>query len=207
MRPARSFVLLFGAIAFGAMVVVFCFAGWAGQKKDDGKVKVYPVEGKIIVSGRPAGYATLAFHAVDKDRAGGHCPVGITNADGTFRLMTYTHDDGAPEGDYVVTLFWPHDPEFATGVPCACAEITTHDRLFGRYADPVTSELRTTIYPQRNELELHVTTGGKGWNLPRLKSSDKKMDKKDDRRSPNDDDRLRERQREIERDREQKRQY
>ncbi|MBN9120327.1 MAG: hypothetical protein J0I06_14415 [Planctomycetes bacterium] len=162
-------------------VLLSLLAGCAPQEKSDNRVKVYPVEGKLLVLGRPAGDAALAFRAADKDRAGGHCPVGITRADGTFRLTTYSQDDGAPEGEYVITLYWPHDPQFATGVACECSEVTTHDRLFGRYADPATSQLRATVRPERNEIALHATVGGTGWNLPRLKGTNDKKGRDPDR--------------------------
>ena len=159
MRHTPGFVLLSLALV----------PGCGSQGTGDTRVKVYPVEGKLLVLGRPAGDAALAFHAVDKGRAGGHCPVGTTRADGTYRLMTYSQGDGAPEGEYVVTLYWPHDPQLVN--ECACSELTTHDRLFGRYADPATSQLRATIRPERNEIVLHATVGGdgRGWNLPKLK--------------------------------------
>ena len=153
--------------------------GCASREAGDNRVKVYPVEGKLLVLGRPAGDATLAFHAVDKDRTGGSCPVGMTRADGTYRLMTYSQDDGAPEGEYVITLYWPHDPQLVSGVACACSELTTHDRLFGRYADPATSQLRATVRPEQNQIILQATVGGdgRGWNLPKLKDADKKTDR------------------------------
>lgn len=146
--------------------------GCASREKDDNRVKVYPVEGKLFVLDRPAGDASIAFHAVAKDWAGGHCPVGITRADGTFRLMTYSLDDGAPEGEYVITLYWPHDPLLVN--ECACSELTTHDRLYGLYANSATSTLRATIRPEHNRLTIHATVGGQGWNLPPLKGVVKK---------------------------------
>jgi hypothetical protein len=33
-------------------------------------------------------------------------PSGMTKADGTATLVSYMAGDGAPEGDYVVTLLW-----------------------------------------------------------------------------------------------------
>lgn len=140
--------------------------GCASREKGADRVKVYPVEGKLLVLGRPAGEATVAFHAVDKVRSGVRVPCCITRANGTFRLTTYELDDGAPEGEFTITIYWPHDPSLAS--ECACTGLTTHDRLFGLYSDPATSALRATIRPEHNEIVLQATVGGSGWNLPRL---------------------------------------
>ena len=34
-------------------------------------------------------------------------PYGVVQADGTFSIGTYAADDGAPVGDYAVTVLWP----------------------------------------------------------------------------------------------------
>jgi hypothetical protein len=80
-------------------------------------------------------------------------PRGRADRDGHFTLTTYEFGDGAPAGEYVVTIIWraplpgasPHDEvlEYAAGGP---------DQLEGRYADPATSPLRVTIKPESNEL-------------------------------------------------------
>lgn len=163
MRQIPGFVLLFLALA----------PGCASQEKGDNRVTVYPVEGKLFVLGRPAGNAHVAFHHADKGQIGGLCPVGITRPDGTFRLTTHSSDDGAPEGEYVVTVVWPNDT-----IPVdECADPATHDRLNGLYLDPTKSQLRATVRAERTEITLHATVGGSGWNLPRLKDANEKKDR------------------------------
>jgi hypothetical protein len=52
--------------------------------------------------------ALVVFHPVDPEfgkRIGGK-PFGKVNDDGTFTLTTYTKGDGAPEGEYGVTVDW-----------------------------------------------------------------------------------------------------
>lgn len=148
-----------------AVLLAAAAAGCTGQGAA-GRVPVHPVAGRVEVSDRPAGNAHIAFHAIDRERAGGTCPVAISKSDGTFALMTYAADDGAPEGEYVVTVTWPND-----SMPldeCECPEPSRHDRLGGLYSDARTSELRATVRPGQNEIALYPAVGGRGWNLPRL---------------------------------------
>ena len=123
---------------------------------------VYPVAGTLLVGGRPAGNARLAFHPLAPDTAR---PVGVTAADGTFQLTTHAAGDGAPAGEYVVTLVWP-DPAVVVD-ECDCPDPATHDHLSGAYADPATSPLRAAVRPGANTVTLEATPTARGWNLPR----------------------------------------
>lgn len=165
MRSVPGFVLLSLTLA----------AGCRSQGANDDRVKVYPVEGTLNVLGRPAGNAHVAFHHTDKARIGGLCPVGITRPDGTFRVTTYRSGDGAPEGEYVVTVVWPNEATMA--LEECCADPITHDRFCGLYLDPAKSPLRATVRPGPNGITLHTTVGGRGWNLPRLKDAGKSDDR------------------------------
>ncbi|HEX4612224.1 MAG TPA: hypothetical protein VH092_28780 [Urbifossiella sp.] len=128
--------------------------------------RVHPVAGRIEVSDRPAGNVHVVFHPVDRDRTHGAFPVGVSRPDGTFTLTTHAAGDGAPEGEYVVTVFWPNE-----ALPideCNCPDRAKHDRLGGLYFDPGTSQLRAAIHPGTNEITLRPAIGGGGWNLPPL---------------------------------------
>ncbi len=148
-----------------AVLLAAAAAGCTGRDVA-GRVPIHPVGGTLVVSDRPAGNAHIAFHAIDRERAGGTCPVAVSKADGTFALMTYAVDDGAPEGEYVVTVTWPN--ESMPMDECECPDPSRHDRLGGLYADARTSELRATVGPGRNEVTLRPAVGGRGWNLPTL---------------------------------------
>ena len=88
----------------------FCLlAGCSGRTKDPPRVPVHPVEGKLIVGGRLAGNSRVVFHPVDKANSIPINPVANTRPDGTFQLMTYTTGDGAPAGEYIVTVVWLND--------------------------------------------------------------------------------------------------
>lgn len=163
---ARSLALL---LASSILFAAGCARGNAGPAR----LSVHPVDGKLVVADRPAAGARLAFHPVGTAAAR---PVGVTGPDGAFRLTTYSPEDGAPEGEYVVTVLWPNE----TFPPDECDIVNpaNHDRLGGLYLDPAKSELRATVRPGPNKIALYATVGGgKGWNLPPLGGAGKKDDR------------------------------
>lgn len=115
---------------------------------------VYEARGTLTINGVPVSNASLAFHCADGDTSAA-CPVGITNDDGAFALTTFAANDGAPPGEYVVTLLW-HDASKPVD-ECECIDPTQHDLLRGRYADAKTSELRATIRRKPNQLVVEAT--------------------------------------------------
>ena len=71
---------------------------------------VYPVHGQVLVNGKPAAGATVFFFPVESD-PDAIAPYGVLDADGSFSLTTYLTFDGAPAGEYVVTIRWPGAPQ------------------------------------------------------------------------------------------------
>ena len=73
-------------------------------------------------------------------------PQAVVAADGSFRLTTFINHDGAPAGDYYVTVYWPAPgPEDETR--------PRPDLLGGRYADPRTTPLTATVPPHAASLD------------------------------------------------------
>ena len=111
--------------------------------KNDGHVKVYPAQGKVIVRGVPAEGARIVFYPVSEElkKHGMPVPDGITDAQGIFKLKSYTVDDGAPEGEYKVGVVWLEQlpPDADSDV------VQPKDRLAGRYSDPQKSKLTAKI--------------------------------------------------------------
>ncbi len=151
-QPCLRYLVLF-ALGLGAL------PGCARPGQGD----LVPVEGSLLVEGRPAANAQLAFHPLNQMGSGTVIPVGTTAVDGHFRLMTYGAGDGAPVGGYVVTIVWPDS------LGDECADPAGHDRLQGRYADRSTSPLRAVIQRGSNGLILHATAGQGSWSLPRMR--------------------------------------
>jgi len=101
---------------------------------------VHPVKGKLTVSGKPAVGAFVLFTPVNEPAdAPDPRPRANVEEDGSFSLSTYGENDGAPVGDYIVTVSW-EDPD------------THDDKLKGRYSDPATSKLRAKVIEGQNEL-------------------------------------------------------
>lgn len=62
----------------------------------------YPTTGRIHYKGRPLVGAYVVLHGQEKTRA--PRADGLSEADGSIRFSTYTAFDGAPVGDYTVTV-------------------------------------------------------------------------------------------------------
>jgi hypothetical protein len=101
---------------------------------------LYSVEGKVLVNGEPAENLNVAFHPQSGNK-NLFCPVGRTNSKGIFHLMTRSDADGAPAGEYRVTLVWPD------GLidECECPDPILHDRLKGLYAKPDQSKYQVRV--------------------------------------------------------------
>jgi hypothetical protein len=106
---------------------------------------VFPVRGQVFVDGKPAGGATVFFNPVEPD-PDAVAPYGVVDADGSFSLTTYLTFDGAPAGEYVVTIRCP-------GPPQRREDERGPDRLKGLYSDPKTSALRATVLRKANEIQ------------------------------------------------------
>ena len=108
------------------------------------RLPVNRVGGSVLVAGKPAVGAKLFFHPVDagfNPRA--LRPFAEVAEDGTFELSTYLADDGAPEGDYIVTVYWPAPRKPTKGK--FEDESLPPDRLKNVYSSPRTSNLRAHI--------------------------------------------------------------
>jgi hypothetical protein len=110
------------------------------------------VSGQVLISGQPAANASIAFHPDADSVARNALPVAKTDAGGKFQLTTWSANDGAPPGDYDVTVVWIDASQVDE---CQCEDLIKHDRLRGRYADPETTWLHATVRPGvQNELLL-----------------------------------------------------
>ena len=108
------------------------------------RLPVNRVEGAVFVAGKPAVGAKLFFHPVEagfNPRA--LRPFAEVAEDGKFELSTYLADDGAPEGDYVVTIYWPAPKRLFKGK--FEDDSLAPDRLKDLYSNPRTSMLRAHI--------------------------------------------------------------
>jgi hypothetical protein len=136
------------ATRFPMIVPLLVFAVGCSGASD--RKSVYPVSGAVFVNGQPAAGARLFFHpADDPTNPRTLRPFAVVADDGSFKLTTYLANDGAPAGEYVVTVTWPAPRPGGATDDGAVAP----DRLKGAYATPVISKLRATIQPMPNRLE------------------------------------------------------
>jgi hypothetical protein len=98
----------------------------------------YPVQGKVYFEGSPVPQAYVAFTLIDPKETRPTRAEGVAEADGSFTLTTYRANDGAPAGDYTVTVVWRrpfYDPAGRVGP----------NLLPEKYAKPDTSGLKATV--------------------------------------------------------------
>ena len=116
-----------------------------------GRLPVYEARGSLTIDGAPAEGALLTFFGQDDNLKGRGVPVPMATVepDGTFQVRSYGNNDGAPAGNFKVTVVWPEptpedaDPEF----------YEAPDRLQGKYSNPRNTPLTATIEKGSNVLE------------------------------------------------------
>src|SRR5438105_276136 len=99
-------------------------------------VKLNPVEGTVIYKGQPLEGATVSFHPQAPDKPNPTPSTGVTDAEGKFTLKTGDYD-GAPAGDYVVTLIKSVQVGAAAGKKgmISTEPVDTTDALQGAYSN------------------------------------------------------------------------
>ena len=136
-QRSTAAVLLAGAVAF-----------WFWPSGPSHPVAVHPVKGKAVMEGTPMAGAHLVLYP-DPDSK---IPAGITSRgtvadDGSFELSTFNHKDGAPSGEFVVTVVWSKpvivDGETQSGPSLVSAV----------YSKPDSSPLRIKIAVDTKELQ------------------------------------------------------
>jgi hypothetical protein len=60
----------------------------------------------VLFEGRPARGALVVFHPLDDPRPKAVKPRATVGRDGNFDLFTYSASDGAPAGNYAVSVVW-----------------------------------------------------------------------------------------------------
>src|SRR5262245_11855814 len=143
---SRAFRFLFGSTL--ALLVV-SLAG-CGKK---GWLETYPVKGTVLVGGKAAQAATVSFHPREMQGDRPYLPTAQTDENGQFSLGTFVAGDGAPAGEYDVTILWPvrYNP---ISTPWEA------DKLDGSNADKAKSTLRVTGAKHPQELPPFELTAG-----------------------------------------------
>jgi hypothetical protein len=132
----KSRIVAGAALLFGAL----------GCSRAD---RTYPAEFQVLSQNKPAAGATVVLHPVGTVDPAAPKPTGKVDASGVVRLSTFGENDGAPPGDYVVTVVW-YD---VASTPEQAVVVKGGDKLKGKYrrSDGPTAP-RVTIQKQTNQL-------------------------------------------------------
>lgn len=138
------------SLLFRSLLIVTLVLATSGCKTRPGteRLPVHPVSGKLTYQGKPAVGALVVLNFVNENPITKNLtkPHGIVQADGSFKISMYEAGDGAPAGDYVVTvsLFKP-----GSGDDEERGEL---DAYGGRFLNPGTSQIKVTVKEGENIL-------------------------------------------------------
>lgn len=96
---------------------------------------VHPVSGLLTFGGKPIAGAQVTLFPVDTAIPDKVRPTAVTEADGRFRLSTFADSDGAPAGDYKVSVIWHPVVQSPGGA------VRGGNQLPSKFASPETSGL------------------------------------------------------------------
>jgi len=130
-----------------AAVVALCsVAGCGGGPKAP---ECAPVKGSAKYKNKPLAEAMIVFHRVGGDVEGNQKPMATTDANGNFSLTTFHQNDGAPPGEYAITV------ELRAPVVVGEEVIRNGPNLLPkRYSQPDSSGLKYTVVEGDNEVPL-----------------------------------------------------
>jgi len=135
-----------GAVRWVLSAVVLLAIGgvlFAGALAARPTCMAHPAAGIARVGKTPLVGAQIRLHPRGMTLPDEATPSATVQADGTFALTTFTKGDGAPPGDYVVTVQWFRVAKDGS---------VGGNSLPKRYASPTTSPLSVTIREGKNDL-------------------------------------------------------
>jgi hypothetical protein len=139
---------LFARLRRGAVALAVCGAALLFASCGNGnRLPVQKVRGQVFVEGKPAARALVVFHPLGDGPVKELRPVGHVAPDGTFTLTTYSEGDGAPAGDYAVTVDWRQPTPPVDGADPGPSLIPA------RYNSPTASNLKVTVAQGPNDLQ------------------------------------------------------
>ena len=135
------------ALMLGAALLV---ASGCGSAQDADRLPVYPTSGKITFKGAVPEGAYVALRSRTKAKAPNGqevVPTAQVQSDGTFGFSSYAANDGAPAGEYKLTVEWHKTVKTAGGDPMLGPNL-----LPPQYSKTNTSPLSVVIAAGPNEL-------------------------------------------------------
>jgi hypothetical protein len=128
------------------------------------KLPLFPVTGKVVMDGQPMVGATIIFNPVTPfpEKSAPQLPHAVVGDDGSFTASTYQKDDGAPAGDYKITVSWRGNVEGLSNEQKDDLPEKAPDSM----QTPRTSKIRVKIKEQPNALATWDLTEQQASNTP-----------------------------------------
>jgi 3',5'-cyclic AMP phosphodiesterase CpdA len=110
-----------------------------------------PVRGTVLMEGAPVAGAKVVFYALEKaGKQKSYAGDALTDPDGTFTISTYQANDGAPVGDYAVTVVL-REPFFDASGNLG------PNRLPAKYASVEATNLEVHVKSGANDFALNLS--------------------------------------------------
>lgn len=136
--------LLSALLLLAAMPLTGC------SKKNADQLPVHPVAGQVTYNGKPAAGAMVVFHP--KNPVGKELkPNARVDQQGNYSLSTYSDGDGAPVGEYTVTVVLRQlvkkDGDFEVGPNVLPVQVSS----------PTTSKIAAQVAEGPNTVPIKIT--------------------------------------------------
>ena len=130
-----------------SLIAIFALGAVTGCNTKSGpeRVPTFPVSGTISFQGKPIPGAFVALHP-KTTQENVPSPRANVGADGSLKITTYDGGDGAPEGEYVVTVEWYKPIKNGADV------ISGPNVIPKKYASAQTSDITIKVAAQENTI-------------------------------------------------------
>jgi hypothetical protein len=140
----------------GVLYMIFAVflvaAHGCSKSKDPNRLPVFPVNGHLSVKGQPPSGAFIVLHPKNGTATAPNGevvrPRAVVNPDGSFAFGSYDSTDGAPSGEYAVTVEWRRIVKSPEGSPVLGPNVVPP-----KYARPQSSPLAIKVAEKSNELD------------------------------------------------------
>ena len=121
-------------------------AALAGCGENGDRIETFPASGQVLWDGQPLVGALVVLHPLASTQPLLLPARGETDEHGRFVLGTYDSEDGAPAGDYRITVHW--HPVVNSGGSFEPGP----DIVPAQYSDPLRTELKARIAAGENHI-------------------------------------------------------
>jgi hypothetical protein len=137
-----------GFAVVGLLAMTSFLAAATGCRDGLDRLPTFKTSGNVTYNGQPLPHALVMLHPEDPALV----PVQArTDESGNFALTTYETGDGAPKGDFKVTVSYYQLVQNGSSLEPG------PQILPKKYADPSSTELRVSIQEGENQLPLTLT--------------------------------------------------